>query len=521
MIIDPLSVLQQSFLVNIRSGNIIIDSICSYFVIYLLSKLYNYDIYTIVSSINIFRDTTNQINFNCSEISNIYSGGKVKMNGSDAFKAIMIDIKDNIIQNKVNNLFKLKEFCCEKDDYNWDFEQQKQTIDESIKDIIFLVNQNSIFQLNTEIAEGLDFKITKNNDDPIHTDKNKTARYIIYNLSISSKTKSLDFIQNYVNNVLDKYILKMNDKVNNNQFVFVYEGTNKDNEIFFTTYPFYTTCNIDKIYLHDKEDIMKQINFFKNNKEWYETRGKPYTLGICSYGPPGCGKTSFEKSLAKYLNRHLIIVDLSKIHSQKDADQIFFSDKINGKHIPYDKRIYIFPDIDAMNSIVSRDKTNKQHNMTDIDKLLVNCKDKKKNLDEDILNLIDICDKQLPKNNDLNLSKLLNIFDGIPERTGQIMIFCTNHPDKLDPAILRPGRIDCLIYFDKINIDNIIKMLNDFFYDSKDYINSNMISIQQKLLKCDKFWTPAEIFQICSKIDNIDKVIDFLSERKKNLNSIQ
>ena len=313
----------------------------------------------------------------------------------------------------------------------------------------------------------------------------------------------------------------MNDKVNNNQFVFVYEGTNKDNEIFFTTYPFYTTCNIDKIYLHDKEDIMKQINFFKNNKEWYETRGKPYTLGICSYGPPGCGKTSFEKSLAKYLNRHLIIVDLSKIHSQKDADQIFFSDKINGKHIPYDKRIYIFPDIDAMNSIVSRDKTNKQHNMTDIDKLLVNCKDKKKNLDEDILNLIDICDKQLPKNNDLNLSKLLNIFDGIPERTGQIMIFCTNHPDKLDPAILRPGRIDCLIYFDKINIDNIIKMLNDFFYDSKDYINSNMISIQQKLLKCDKFWTPAEIFQICSKIDNIDKVIDFLSERKKNLNSIQ
>ena len=189
MIMDPFSVLQQSFLVNIRSGNIIIDSICSYFVIYLLSKLYNYDIYTIVSSINIFRDTTNQINFNCSEISNIYSGGKVKMNGSDAFKAIMIDIKDNIIQNKVNNLFKLKEFCCEKDDYNWDFEQQKQTIDESIKDIIFLVNQNSIFQLNTEIAEGLDFKITKNNDDPIHTDKNKTARYIIYNLSISSKTK--------------------------------------------------------------------------------------------------------------------------------------------------------------------------------------------------------------------------------------------------------------------------------------------------------------------------------------------
>lgn len=520
MIIDPISIFQQSFLMNIRSGNIIIDSICSYFFVSLLSKLYDYDIYNSLSNINFFRNTTNQINFNCSEISTIYSkGGKIKMNGSDAFKAIMIDIKDNITQNKVKNLFKLKEFCCEKDDYNWDFEEQKKTIDESIKDIIFLVDQHSSFQLNTEIAEGLDFKITKSNEDPIEVDKHKTGKYVLYNLSISSKTKSLDFIQNYVNNVLDKYISKMNEKVNNNQFVFVYNGNNKDNEIIFTTYPFHTTCNIDKIYLHEKENIMKQIDFFKDNKEWYEKRGKPYTLGICSYGPPGCGKTSFEKSLAKYLNRHLIIVDLSKINSQNDADQIFFSEKINGKNIPYDKRIYIFPDIDAMNSLVSRDKTNKQKKMNelDIDKLLSNFKDKNK-IDEDVLNLIEICDKQIPRNNDLNLSKLLNIFDGIPERTGQIIIFCTNHPEKLDPAILRPGRIDCLISFDKINVDNIILMLTDFFHDYKDYINSNMIDIRTKLLKCDKFWTPAEIFQICSKIDNIDKVIDNLSECKKNLN---
>ena len=73
---------------------------------------------------------------------------------------------------------------------------------------------------------------------------------------------------------------------------------------------------------------MKQIDFFRDNKEWYQKYGKPYTLGICSYGKPGCGKTSFEKALAKYLNRHIIIVDISKIKSQKEADQIFFSEKI-------------------------------------------------------------------------------------------------------------------------------------------------------------------------------------------------
>ena len=55
-----------------------------------------------------------------------------------------------------------------------------------------------------------------------------------------------------------------------------------------------------KIYFDQKEEVLKQINFFQNRKDWYLKRGKPYTLGICGYGPPGCGKTSFEKSLAKY-----------------------------------------------------------------------------------------------------------------------------------------------------------------------------------------------------------------------------
>ena len=58
------------------------------------------------------------------------------------------------------------------------------------------------------------------------------------------------------------------------------------------------------------------LHFFQNNKKWYVEKGRPYTLGICSWGPPGCGKTSFEKALANYLNRHLIVVDFDKIKSK-------------------------------------------------------------------------------------------------------------------------------------------------------------------------------------------------------------
>ena len=74
------------------------------------------------------------------------------------------------------------------------------------------------------------------------------------------------------------------------EYVFIYEGSDSDGNLNFSSYPFTTTSSFDNFYHPDKEKIINQINFFKDNKEWYQKRGKPYTLGICSWGTPGCGK---------------------------------------------------------------------------------------------------------------------------------------------------------------------------------------------------------------------------------------
>ena len=88
--------------------------------------------------------------------------------------------------------------------------------------------------------------------------------------------------------------------------------------------------HIDFMRVAKGSKIILQIPvIFKNNKDWYQKRGKPYTLGICSWGIPGCGKTTFEKIVTSYLKRHLIIVDFSRIKNQRVADLIFFSEKIN------------------------------------------------------------------------------------------------------------------------------------------------------------------------------------------------
>ena len=526
---NPFDSLKFTFINNFKTGNIIIDSIISAVVIGILTYLYSFrhyltDYYEIL--INYIRNNNKaQISFTCTETYSMYGyrAGAIKMQGSNAFKAILLNIKENIKKNNITGLKRLKEFCADKEEYMFDGdsddEDSNTKIDDSIKDIMYLVDQHESFKITTDLTQDLEFKMnSKIKENKEGKENTNIGKCTTYKLTISSDNKSLLYIQNYVTTILTNYLDKLNEKINNSQFVFMYEGTT-ENDLNYTTYPFNTTCNIDNIYFDNKAEIMTQIDFFKNNKEWYIKHGKPYTLGICSYGSPGCGKTSFEKALAKYLNRHIIIVDLSKITTQQEADRIFFSEVINSKTIPYDKRIYLFPDIDAMNSIVSREFQNKQTDNKDNDlkkkKLLEKFKKNSDIDDTDVISLLNFTESPKPKNKSepLNLSKLLNIIDGIPERTGQILIFNTNHPNKLDPALIRPGRVDCLIHFQQMNPDNTYKLLINYF--DKNISKSTKNKVLNKLKKIGRFWTPAEIFQICAKLNDIDKVINFLEKKDK------
>lgn len=295
----------------------------------------------------------------------------------------------------------------------------------------------------------------------------------------------------------------------------MYMGLDPNSNIKYKSYPFHTTCDIDKVYFNNKEKIMNQINFFVNNKDWYKDKGKPYTLGICTHGPPGCGKTSFEKALAKKLNRHLIIVDFSRIKTQNEADEIFFSETINDKKIPYDKRIYLFPDIDRMTDILHKKPDSivqypsspppapppapPLHNINQYQTHvnIENGNQMLKNIISGVENngISIIKPKESTADAPLNLSKILNILDGIPERTGQIVIMSTNNPTLLDDALLRPGRIDCMIEFKRASSSTAKKIIQNFFgYDSIPYHTDEKI-----FRRIHEKYTPAELFKKCSQ----------------------
>jgi hypothetical protein len=130
--------------------------------------------------------------------------------------------------------------------------------------------------------------------------------------------------------------------------------------------------------------------------------------------------------------------------------------------IPLEQRIYVLEDIDCQSDLV-------------IERALKN-KVKKEDIKEDSSALLQSV-KTNPSKPDtyqnqplfsgaekLDLSFLLNILDGVLENPGRIVIMTSNYIDKLDHALIRPGRIDIIADFKKCRNETLVQMM-EFFYD--------------------------------------------------------
>jgi len=94
------------------------------------------------------------------------------------------------------------------------------------------------------------------------------------------------------------------------------------------------------------------------------------------------------------------------------------------------------------------------------------------------------------------LSDILNIFDGVLELNNVILVMTTNHIEKLDPALIRYGRINMKICMDYMRIPEIKKLINHYFDEVPD-----LSKIEDGVL------TPATIESYCQHSDNADEVI--------------
>ena len=155
--------------------------------------------------------------------------------------------------------------------------------------------------------------------------------------------------------------------------------------------------DISTVFVKKKNFIVSDINQFIGNKVKYDLLGVPYKRGYLFYGPPGNGKTSLCAALATEFKRDIYYLNLTSVDSDSALQELF-------------------GDIDTNSILVIED---------------IDCVFKKR--------------KSLGK---ISFSSLLNCIDGLFFKEGLITILTTNYIEKLDPALIRSGRVDNKILID-------------------------------------------------------------------------
>ena len=380
--------------------------------------------------------------------------------------------------------------------------------DESKDEKFLLIPENAQrICLNEELNIYLSIVTFKENKDNENTniscfEMKIYTHYYDNNSFEKQKNKLYDFLEEN-----KKEFELLSEEKDNNQYIFEYNSTEKcDNEINMIYNEFIMEHNKDltkNIFFDNKQKLIDYISPFKYSKDQkinegeqdYINAGMTFKAGLLFYGSPGCGKTSTIKGILKYTNRHAVIINLSNIKSNEELEHVFRNRKINGKKYIGKELCFILEDCDAtkLSTLHERNETPVLISKDNIQNNITN--------KSDMIDLKSIMTSSTTKSFDL--SCFLNVLDGIIELHGVMIIMTTNHPEKLDEALIRPGRIDFKYEFKKANKQIIYNMLK-LKYSMKD---DEMTHIKEIDNIKEYSLSPAHIQSICFKNKNIHDCI--------------
>jgi hypothetical protein len=353
----------------------------------------------------------------------------------------------------------------------------------------------------------------------IGTSKDARIEPILYRLS--TYDHDITWLHKFVENSMDRFEQEKKNKLGSETYYFDqivadnFRSPYGKSTPIFTKSKFTSNRTLNNVYLRQIGELKQRVEFFMRRRDWYDSKGIPHTLGIVMYGVPGCGKTSTIKGIANETKRHIFNIALSEIKTKEALKDLFYNEQVqvltDSKtemlNIPLKHRLYVIEDIDAMNSVVIKRseediKKEKEH------KLRVEAEvELLKQTQGDAITRSMMKGKTEDEKDKLDLATLLNVLDGVRETPGRIIILSTNYPERLDEALLRPGRFDMMVEFEKHSCE-VLKLHLEKHYDA-ELTKQQLKRINNPSL--DKKWTPAEVSQILfRRVGNIDGAIDDL-----------
>jgi ATP-dependent 26S proteasome regulatory subunit len=508
-----------------KTGNQIIDTILFTFILSILKHVIYYIRSNIFDNIEFNKILNWELLFHYFKKKNVVEyEGKISCSTSmydnqlhqsssfsDRFKALWDYIIKNIGYN--NTIHSIKEHIISN---NTRFSEKGDAN-------IYLVNQTDKFLISKELEIYAYTYIQSSNDNNDKNENgtsrkssvtNKTDKFII---ELYSYKSSIVEIKEFVDQLTNTYISSIENLRQNKKFIYTLTKIKFDDCTCerWDENIFESIRTFDNMYFDKKDKVKTTLDFFLKNKAWYYEKGIPYSLGIGMYGPPGTGKTSLAKAIANFTGRHIVCISLKLIKTKGQLDSVFFEERYNTDNkrnsVTFDKKIILFEDIDCIGDIVLDREKKKNKNREfgkkiNMDELTMTSKVNMGDLIETITEMDDVSKKQwqlpkIPDEEPITLDDILNLWDGIRETPGRIMILSSNHYDTLDPALKRPGRIDITMELSFASRQVISDMFHHLF-KPLTISEEDLDRIQ------DKFYSPAEIVNIyMSEEQNVERFI--------------
>ena len=280
-------------------------------------------------------------------------------------------------------------------------------------------------------------------------------------IELYSKTMTANELRAYVNVLCGEYAAFMSQQLTSSSCIFEqkdrpnpdfrgspydddvekrrYDIANAPKYLAFAKYPFFSNKTFDSLCGPDTKLVHDRVKFFMENTAWYDKKGVPYRLGILLSGECGSGKSSCIKAIANLTHRHIINVNFANIKTGTQLRRLFQSDDLHVYEddekadviklkIPLNQRLYVLEEIDAIDSELTNDRR--------LSKRVA----KERVVDE------------------ISLADILQVLDGTMEVPGRIVIMTSNYPERLDKALIRPGRIDLCIKFGNASRETLVEL---------------------------------------------------------------
>ncbi|CAB9524454.1 Mitochondrial chaperone BCS1 [Seminavis robusta] len=328
----------------------------------------------------------------------------------------------------------------------------------------------------------------------------------------------------FVNTAFDWYVGEIKKLENQERFMLdVQPMQGRNNCPTYVAYKLGGEKTFDTLFNKKCHELLRWVDHFENKTGKYAIRGYPHKLGLLLTGIPGTGKTSLIKAIAHYTGRHIVNINLSHIGTNGDLRKIFFNRmyQITGVNshqlrLDFSQIIFVLEDVDAGAKEVVMDR----EMLAALEEERAEKEEKKEAEKKDegpfgaarrypgrATTTIQGVDK-------LNLSGLLNVLDGVVETPGRMVIMTTNHPEILDPALIRPGRIDKILELGHMKEpEDVVAMLQHYY---RKLTSEESAMVETYVTEDDLEITPAQVEQLAMEEDELEGFLERLSRFGKD-----